>query len=208
MSAILRSLIPAVSVLIAPPLSADTSNKPLNVGTQVPASCSVSSETLSLQLAADRTSFDSQSTYSANINIECTGGAAPTSVTFDDGQMRGIFSNAATRPSVPSGVPGVVEHFRGMMGSSATLFYQLIASPGFSSNPNNGLTDYIKVSDDNGDADFVYTNPNWTSSNTALTVHGKLVAGVDDESNFLTPGDVPAGDYSDTVLMTVAFAVQ
>ena len=207
MAVMLRSLIPVVSVLIAPPLSADTSNKPLNVGTQVPASCSVSSATLSLQLNASHTDFGDQPPTTIGIDIECTGGAAPDSVTFDDGQMRGIFSNAATRPSVPSGVPGVVEHFRGMMGSSATLFYQLIASPGFSSNPNNGLTDYIKVSDDNGDADFVYTNPNWTSSNTALTVHGKLVAGVDDESNFLTPGDVPAGDYSDTVLMTVKFSV-
>ena len=170
-------------------LAAQTMSGPLSVGSSIPATCSIEpAGALSVVLNASQP-MDSQSYGNVEINIDCQGGAVPQKVEFDDGLMEGFLDDGTTKA-------------RGMenAGNGVVIFYELVASYGlFDANPSNPNVTLIEL-DDSTD----YSNSNWSTSNTDLVMHGRIVGAVDG-STYLATDSVPSGAYSDTVVMTLTF---
>ena len=171
---------------------AQESSGPLGVGSTVPATCSISPSGV-LALPFNRNlSIDSQFYGNVNIDIVCSGGAFPQMVEFNDGLMEGFANGTKYRGMQPADVDT----------NNAVIFYELVASSStgnnnYADNPNDAVV--LIGLDDTTD----YVNNFWSVTNTDLVMHGKIVGASD--GSLLTTDTIPAGSYSDTVVMTMTF---
>ena len=177
----------ATSITVTSAVAQDTTTGALNVTTSVSATCQAPnpSGNLNIPFTTDGNDWNNQvASSSVAVSVTCSGGATPDSVTFDTGNN--------------PGTGGLTGRALVNISEDACLQYGLEASE------DDSTWTTILFGDSTGD--------NTLSGLTSSTfyVRGTLENGSTGCSDQFPvaadPVDVPGGDYSDTITMTVSFS--